>query len=114
VLPILSSALEVLAISKREFPIALRLIVACNSYHTCRKSSSSNICSLLKRGALSEIEQILGEVVRQQFLSILSRPDVAKISPQKFAGNTFLKILLCATKLSFPDCLFYSRGGLVF
>lgn len=84
---IFSSALEVLAISRREFPIILRLVVACNSYHACRKSPSLNFCSLLRRGALFEIEQSLGEVVRQQFLSLLSRPDVAKLSSQKFVGK---------------------------
>jgi len=88
-LPILGSFLQVLTITKQEFHTALRLVVACNSYHTFKNSSSLGIVSLLQQGASLEVENCFGEVVRQQFISALSRPDLGQHSRTSLWANMF-------------------------
>jgi len=86
-LPILGSVPEILTITNQEFHTALRLVVACNSHQTFKKSSSLSIVSLLQQGASLEVEKMIGEVVRQQFISALSRPDLCQHCPNKFVSK---------------------------
>jgi len=81
---------EVLCLASRVPSSALRLVVACNSYHALRRNSSLGIVSLLRAGNVREIERIAREVVRQQFISALSRPDVGHLFPDMWVGKHVL------------------------
>jgi len=56
-LPLFGSVLGIFTITKQSFYDALRLVVACNAYHTFEQSSSLNIVSLLSQGASLAIEK---------------------------------------------------------
>jgi len=89
-LPILCADLEIPTITKQDFPTALRLVVACSSYHTFKNPSSLGIVSFLQQGASLEVEKMVREVVRQQFISALSLSDLGQHCPNKFVGKYVL------------------------
>jgi len=75
-------ALEVLAKSRRDFPVALRVVVASLPYHNVRAVHCFlRVLPLLRVGDLDALFSLWASVAKQEFLNFLSRPGKNQLPP---------------------------------
>jgi len=69
--------LEFLAISKRDFPYALRLVVVSLAYHCVKAAHLDSVLSLLGVGNADSLVSFWRGVAKQCYLNTLSRPSLS-------------------------------------
>jgi len=69
--------LEFLAISKRDFPFALRLVVASLAYHCVKAAHLDSVLSLLGVGNADSLFSFWRGVAKQCYLNTLTRPSLS-------------------------------------